>query len=473
MEISPITAQKNRIRKAIQTGQTVLLTGLAGVGKTALIKEITNELGFDSVYYSAPTMDVFLEFTGIPEKVQTDSGVVLKFALPENYFRTRPWVLFVDEVNRADKRVTNALFEIAQFGSVNGRKLPNLVTVVAAANPPSDENSNYHTNDFDEAFKDRFTLQEEIIARIDEEYFSKQFSPSMAQGAKEYWNGLSEELRKQCSPRRLEKACLWYTINGSTQGVLNGKNLNYASLDNLLQKGGLEYKIEKYARDNDVKAAKEFINKHNQFHLSSNYIANSTHLTEFYFDAMNPELQLTFVSNNTKMLTNAAKDITKYVKVLRKVADSGDENLKNSIASQFFTFAEAKKITIDQDLVEIKAALDSLPVIEGGQENPQELMMKTIWRCAKPDDVLSMDLKDPTALVAALNIYRAPEGPDTTPGYNDEVEEQLLDDNVRAAAFRVAASLHKKTPVTDRQMVSMLGYWKLVKPIVAPPAAKK
>ncbi len=472
--VDQFTLQKNRIRRAIETGQTVLLTGQAGVGKTAILNEITKDLDFDMVYYSAPTMDVFLDFMGIPEKVQTPDGAQLTFALPENYRRTKQWVLFVDEVNRADKRVTNTLFEIAQFGSVNGRRLPNLVTVVAAANPPSDEDSSYHTNDFDVAFKDRFTLQEEIIARIDVEYFSKKFSPSMAQGAKEYWYGLSPEQKKACSPRRLEKACLWYTINGSTQGVLDGKSLNYAALDKLLETGKLEFTIDKMARDNDVRAAKEWINKNNNFQLGSNYIAQNAELADFYFDAMNPELQMTFISHNPRVLTNVTKSITKYVKALRKTAQCGDESIKNEIARQFFAFAEAKKITVDQDLIEIKTALDSLPVIEGGKENPQELVMKTIWRCAKPEDVLAMDQKDPTALVAALNIYRNPEGPDTTPGYNDEVDEQLLDDNVRAAAFRVAASIHKTTPVTDRQIVAMLGYWKLVKPIVAPakPVAK-
>jgi len=54
-------------------------------------------------------------------------------------------MLFFDELNRAHPKVLNAVFELVQFRSINGDKLPRLQCVIAAINPPG---AGYHVQEW-------------------------------------------------------------------------------------------------------------------------------------------------------------------------------------------------------------------------------------------------------------------------------------------------------------------------------------
>ena len=131
----------------IKTGKPVLLIGEKGVGKTSVLRSMSANFDMTMHELNAATLDPFVHIVGIP--VTNDGKVEMN--PPDELFNAQ--ILFIDELNRADRPTRNALFEIICDKSVNGRKLPNLQIVVAAMNPPD---SVYQVDELDDAMDDRF-----------------------------------------------------------------------------------------------------------------------------------------------------------------------------------------------------------------------------------------------------------------------------------------------------------------------------
>ena len=188
---------------------SVALKGEHGVGKTAIVREACKELDLRMKYYSAATLDPWTELTGVPVPNQEDK--TLEFFRPHDIDEAE--VVFFDEVNRAqDSKTVNALFEIAQFGTINGESLPNLKLVVIAMNPPGGD---YDVEELDPAFLDRFDIFLDVKPAIDINYFTKRFGESVAAAAADFWNDheaarldpnrSAENEVSYLSPRRMEK----------------------------------------------------------------------------------------------------------------------------------------------------------------------------------------------------------------------------------------------------------------------------
>ena len=197
------------LKAYMNAGLNILIAGPHGVGKTALLSEAANSLGYKVKYYSASTLDPFADLVGIPVPNQVTKTV--------EYFRPREIdsadVIFMDELNRADPRTINTLLEIIQFRSINGEKLPNLKLVVAAINPVSEE---YNTDELDAAVMDRFDVTLTMNPEISGPYFSKRFGPAVGKAAvtawREYESARSLQAKRSkanpmayISPRRMEK----------------------------------------------------------------------------------------------------------------------------------------------------------------------------------------------------------------------------------------------------------------------------
>lgn len=131
----------------LKVGRPVLLVGKHGVGKTSVLRSISTNFGLKMHELNASTLDPFVHIVGIPV---THEGKVIMNP-PEELQQAE--ILFIDEINRADRPTRNALFEIVCDNSVNGKKLENLKLVVAAMNPPD---GTYHVDALDEAMDDRF-----------------------------------------------------------------------------------------------------------------------------------------------------------------------------------------------------------------------------------------------------------------------------------------------------------------------------
>lgn len=195
------------IKSYMDNGLNIIVSGLAGTGKTSILTEAANQLGLNMQYYSAATLDPYTDLVGIPVPNHETKSV--------EYFRPKAIdeaeVVFFDEANRADPKTLNTLFELIQFRSINGEKLPKLKCVVAAINP---NDGNYTVDDLDPALLDRFDMFLTAEPGIDYGYFSKLFGATMAREAstwwKEYHNSYKASLNSQkpqvyISPRRMEK----------------------------------------------------------------------------------------------------------------------------------------------------------------------------------------------------------------------------------------------------------------------------
>jgi hypothetical protein len=193
------------LKRYLNLGYNVLFEGEAGVGKTAIIKQTFEDAGLRWKYFSASTLDPWVDFVGVPKVVDRDGKApILDLIRPELIQDDAVDAIFFDELNRAPDKVLNAVMELIQFKSINGHKLQNLRVIWGAINPEDDEGT-YSVTHLDKAQRDRFQVQMKIPFKVDDEYFEKKY-PSCGKIFINWWNNIPEELRKDVSPRRLDYA---------------------------------------------------------------------------------------------------------------------------------------------------------------------------------------------------------------------------------------------------------------------------
>lgn len=181
---------------------TPLVSGKHGIGKSAMIKSIADDLGGVCITIEGGTLKEG-EITGLPYQYKDDAGKIKFRFLPyyaieriqneekrlfveaggvvdetdalagdENRYamndltpeariesiksgHVHPVIIFIDEINRTENTVYKELMNILLTRSVNGYQFPWWVLFVGAMNP-STQNSVYATNEMDPAQLDRF-----------------------------------------------------------------------------------------------------------------------------------------------------------------------------------------------------------------------------------------------------------------------------------------------------------------------------
>lgn len=188
------------MRTYIKNDMNILLSGKHGSGKTAILRQACEMEGMKMKFFNAATMDPYLELIGIPNPHAESNSFTM---MSPNNGITDAEVIMIDEPNRApDMSVMNALFELVQFRSVNGIKLPNLKCVVSAMNPAGD--SNYQVMEMDAAFIDRFDLVIQSDPSPSKLYFSSVFGKKIADALIEWHESLPQDDDHYVSSRRLE-----------------------------------------------------------------------------------------------------------------------------------------------------------------------------------------------------------------------------------------------------------------------------
>jgi len=204
----------------IKNGLNVLVEGQQGVGKSTIIEAMVKRNNLSYKYFTASLMDPYLTLIGVPKEAKNDNGEsFLDFIKPTEFADDSVEFIFLDEFNRAPPSVRNAVMELIQFKSINGRKLKNLKAVWAAINP-YDDNETFNVQELDPAQKDRFHVFYQLPYKPDELYFTSKFGAHMSKTAIKWWDEIPEDIRNDVSPRRLDYALEMYQMGGDVADVV-------------------------------------------------------------------------------------------------------------------------------------------------------------------------------------------------------------------------------------------------------------
>lgn len=287
----------------IENKLNVLLIGKHGVGKTAIILEAFKKHGLKYKYFSAATMDPWIDFLGVPKEALDKNGKpYIKLIRPQGFESDSVEAIFMDEYNRAPSKVRNAVMELIQFKSINGKKFKNLRFVWAAINP-DDEEGTYNVEKIDPAQLDRFQIQVQVPYKPHKPYFQATYG-EVGLHAIEWWNELPNNIKDEVSPRRLEYAIQQVLRKGDPKDVLP-RNSNIAKFVQVVALGGTTKRLGELIKlakaGSNSKKIKHELNDENLFADARQYLykpafrpllryCNNEHISSLILDEKYQEL---------------------------------------------------------------------------------------------------------------------------------------------------------------------------------------
>ena len=312
----------------VSHGMNVMFEGRRGVGKTAVVKDCFTRNGLRWKYFSAATMDPWVDFCGIPRAVTKDGREVLEFVLSPDFADDKVDALFFDEFNRAHKKVRDAVMELIQFKSINGRQFKNLKIVWAAINPPEEDGEKYQVEEMDPAILDRFHVHVHMPYKPDRKFFEEIYAQE-GRAAVDWWNEQPEPVQRLISPRRLE-----YAVKASIAGNIGfvfPEKVDSASFLRAIKSGSLTDMIKRFIADDDTAGAKTWLKNTN--HLDMLITSLKSHKTwwSFYLPLIPQERMTTAMTTNRpllKYLVDNEKSIPIYATTLNNFESStGDRKV--------------------------------------------------------------------------------------------------------------------------------------------------
>jgi hypothetical protein len=314
----------------IKNGWNVIMTGRHGVGKSAMGLAAFNNLGMKYLYFSAATMDPFIDFIGIPHFVKDGvNGEKVKLIVPEHIDVENVEAMMFDEFNRGHKKVKNAVMELIQFKSINGRKFPKLKCIIAAINPSDEDNIKYDVDEMDAAQMDRFHIQVELPYKVDEAFFTQKFGADVAKGACQWWNDLPEDVKIKVSPRRLDYALEIYLANGDMRDALP-PTCNVSKLLEAIANAPLRDEVMKIVKSLDTAAGEKLLENSNKMEYVISLIHGGHSKVSGFFLPLLPEERISqLISDNGTILTTVIDKrhvCQKYADIIKSILDSNANN---------------------------------------------------------------------------------------------------------------------------------------------------
>lgn len=313
----------------LKHNRNVLLEGRHGTAKTTMISKIFNEeIGEGKwLYFSASTLDPWVDFVGVPRVVEDSNGdQVIDFVRPKAMNNDTVEAIYIDEYNRSDKKFRNAVLELIQFKSINGKKFNKLRVIWAAVNPFSEEEmeESYDVDPIDPAQLDRFHIQLSLPFAPDFKYFSEKFGEEWAKSAIEWWNALDQKMKDKISPRRLDYALEIAQIEGELIDVLPFES-NPQKLELLLKVGNIEELLFEFIEKGDYDKAKEFINKENNFQGSKKYICEFIKVKRFFLPLLDQERLCSLFFSNESVKEFVLKNPLYFVDALKEILEANPD----------------------------------------------------------------------------------------------------------------------------------------------------
>jgi len=364
----------------LKAKENVLLMGLHGVGKTALITSAFNkeygELGRDWLYFSGPTMDPWCDFAGVPREATDDKGnKYLEFVLPKALADGTVKAIFIDEYNRSHKRVRNAVMELSQFKRLNGHVFPNLEVIWVAINP-DDEDGTYDVDGIDPAQFDRFHVQIQLPYRPDKAFFTSTFDKYIADVAIDWWKALTDNAKKLVSPRRLEYALRHHAHELDIEEVLP-TDCNPKALKIALSETPVRVKMNEIAKAGDIERGTLFVADENNFALCKADIIKNRNLLGFFVPIMPKEKISLLVADSSsvrqfclsKLRDNSCK---KIVDVLMAIKEA---NVNQTLVREINrAINEARQTASNKMATNAKKNSEAIEAFVGANPSVEQLM---------------------------------------------------------------------------------------------------
>jgi hypothetical protein len=310
----------------IENNLNVLFIGEHGVGKTARVKEAFDQAGLKWLYFSASTLDPWVDFIGIPKEAQDEKGnKYIELIRPKPFAEDEVEAIFLDEYNRSPKKVRNAVMELLQFKSINGKRFNNLRIVWAAINPDDvkiegSDDFEYDVEKLDPAQKDRFEVHVDVPFKPDKGYFLKKYGEDIAENAIDWWNDLDQKTRRSVSPRRLDYALNVYVKGGDIRDVLPA-NVNVSKLITELKNGSYVKLMKAVFAQRNVDEAKKFMSVRNNYDNTIARILKSDDMVKFFVPCLREEDLVALMATEKKVYDHVVDNLTVYDTTVKNILD--------------------------------------------------------------------------------------------------------------------------------------------------------
>lgn len=349
----------------IKNSLNVLFVGHYGSGKTTRILEAFKRNHLNFKYFSASTMDPWCDFIGVPKVVSDDKGPYLDYILPRDLRDDTIEAIYMDEFNRSHKKVRNAVMELLQFKSINGRPFTKLRLIWAAINP--EDEGEYQVEALDKAQKDRFQVQIAIPYEPSLEYFSSKYDLKQAKAAVGWWQTLSPDQQMEVSPRRLEYAIQMFNLPGGSLRDVLPHDTNPSKLLGMLKTGPIDDRMKEFLNANDLPSAKKFLSVENNYAAAARYICdnipsdvNANDWKIFFLSCISTEKLSSMMATNEEAYKFITANCDKHPLFRRVVKDVLTTNTDKNLV---------KRLKKDMDGDKLLAAQFSMP---SGQDSPEK-----------------------------------------------------------------------------------------------------
>ena len=335
---------------------------------TILQAFVSNNLKFQ--YFSASTMDPWVDFIGVPkEKIDENGNSYLDLIRPKHFQEDQVEAIFLDEFNRASKKVRNAVMELIQFKSINGKKFNNLKIIWAAINPDDDADNKYDVETLDPAQMDRFHVITDIPYLPYAPYFREKYGKDIGDVAVLWWKELNKEQKDLVSPRRLDYALDMYSKGGDLKFVLpNGVNISKLILE--LSTGSTSKKLDDYFKSQNENDARTFLLIENNYASCINKILNDKKYTEFFLPLISDEKLIGLMSKNKTVENFVFNQFSKYESIINNIANAKSSFLASKAVKVIK--ANSSKVTIVQsDKFDINKARIKPGYVTYWNDNPK------------------------------------------------------------------------------------------------------
>lgn len=315
----------------------VLFVGERGVGKTATIYSIFNKENLRVKYFSAPTMDPWTDLVGVPTTVKRRDGKeVLRMIPPEDFADDNYDVIFIDELNRAPPKVLDALLELIQFKTINGKKYS--IKMIWAAMNPYKEDNEYNVEPLEKALEDRFQIKIHVPYVVDRDYF-KETLGSIGLIFADWWSNQPEDIKKEISPRRLHEGAKFYLNDGDYKDIINHGNTS--KLDEMLKSNSDMLILEEDFKNKKIQKSLKILNKDYSKSVEK-YFTSKYEIFEFFLPHLNNEWVASQFTQKTNVYSYLLKAQDNNDELISKKAKETIKQIINVNPTSSFVVSNAK-----------------------------------------------------------------------------------------------------------------------------------